>query len=137
MCRSRTEFATRLIAAGAAIAALGTSLGGCSDIYFDRRDTIALGAGDAIAANEAQQVVDPWPPYSGNPNVTFNGQRMQAAIERYRQGKVVQAADSQAAVTNSSAQAVTQISIGGNSAPSTSTAAPAGDPGATATTTGQ
>jgi len=127
----------RLIAAGAAIAALGVSLGGCSDLYFDRRETITLGAGDAIAANEAQQVVDPWPPYSGNPNIAFNGQRMQAAIERYRQGKVVQAADSQAAVTNSSAQAVTQISIGGSAAPSTSTAAPTGDPGATAPTTGQ
>jgi hypothetical protein len=136
MCRPRTEFAARLLAAGAAIAALGTALGGCSDLYFDRRDQIALGAGDAIAANEAQQVIDPWPPHSGNPNIAFNGQRMQAAIERYRQGKVVQAADSQAAVTNSSAQAVTQISIGGSSASPTTTAATSGESGAT-TTPGQ
>ena len=33
-------------------ALLGALLAGCSDIYFDRRDTIALGAGDAIAANQ-------------------------------------------------------------------------------------
>ena len=50
MCRPRTERAPR--ASIAAAAALGALLAGCSDIYYDRRDTIALGAGDAVAANQ-------------------------------------------------------------------------------------
>ena len=40
--------------AGARIAAALVArrpLAGCSDIYFDRRETIALGADDAVAAN--------------------------------------------------------------------------------------
>jgi hypothetical protein len=42
--------------------AAGTMLAGCPDIYFDRRETVALGACDHIAADEAAQVIDPWPP---------------------------------------------------------------------------
>ena len=30
---------------------LGFLLGGCSDIYFDRRDPSSLAAGDAVAIN--------------------------------------------------------------------------------------
>jgi len=36
------------------------------------------------------QTNDPWPPRSGDPNIAFNGQKMQIAIERYRIDKVVQ-----------------------------------------------
>ncbi len=64
------------------------SLAPCSPaapiIYFDRRETIALGAGDAVAANAIEQTNDPWPRNSGNRNLTFNGQRMQRAVECYR-----------------------------------------------------
>ena len=77
----------------AATVMLGALLGGCSDIYFDRRETIALGAGDAVAANQVEQMVDPWPPYSGNRNLTFNGERMQRAVECYRIDKVTQPVD--------------------------------------------
>jgi len=73
---------------------LGALLAGCSsDIYFDRRETVALGAGDAVAANQVEQMVDPWPPYSSNKNLTFNGERMQRAVECYRADKVTQPAD--------------------------------------------
>ena len=41
----------------------------------------------SIAANAAEQTIDPWPPYSGNTNIAFNGQKMQSAIERYRPTK--------------------------------------------------
>ena len=34
-------------------------LAGCSDIYFDRRETIVPSAGDAVAANKVTQMVDP------------------------------------------------------------------------------
>jgi hypothetical protein len=77
----------------AATVMLGALLAGCSDIYFDRRDAIALGAGDAVAANQVEQMVDPWPPNSSNKNLTFNGERMQRAVECYRIDKVTQPVD--------------------------------------------
>ena len=69
---------------------LAAALAGCSDLYYARRDTIALSGGDAVAANAAEQIADPWPRYSGNTNIAFNGQKMQTAIERYRTDKVTQ-----------------------------------------------
>ncbi len=72
---------------------LATLLAGCSDLYYDRRDTIVLSGGDAVAANAAEQMVDPWPPHSGNTNIAFNGERMQRAVECYRADKVTQPAD--------------------------------------------
>jgi hypothetical protein len=74
----------RVIAAAAAAAAIGSMLGGCSDLYTDRRDTVSLSGGDAVAANQVAQMVDPWPPHSGNTNIAFNGERMQRAVECYR-----------------------------------------------------
>ena len=65
-------------------------LGGCSDIYFDRRETIALGADDHLQTNKVEEMVDPWPRYVGNKNIAFNGERMQAAVERYRRHEVIQ-----------------------------------------------
>jgi hypothetical protein len=128
MCRLRTKrSAARLARPLAAAIALGTMLAGCSDMYFDRRDPVALGAGDAIAANEAMQTIDPWPPYSGNTNIAANGQRMQAAAERYRTDKVVPPVDPMApsapviaAQSNSQTQASTANGPSGTSStPST------------------
>jgi hypothetical protein len=73
--------------------ALGTLLAGCSDLYLDRNGTVTLGAGDAVAANEVEQMVDPWPPHSNNKNLTFNGERMQRAVECYRKNRVTPPAD--------------------------------------------
>ncbi|MDE2285802.1 MAG: hypothetical protein KGK33_14420 [Hyphomicrobiales bacterium] len=87
---------TKLRAGAIGAAAIaGAMLAGCSDpgLYLDRRDTIALSAGDAIEANKAVQVVDPWPAYSGNTNIAFNGQRMQSAVERYRTNLVTPPVD--------------------------------------------
>jgi hypothetical protein len=84
MCQSKTKPTGRVIAATVAGAALGAMLGGCSDLYMDRRDPIHLSAGDGIAANVAMQTNDPWPAHSGNTNLAFNGQKMQTAVERYR-----------------------------------------------------
>jgi hypothetical protein len=77
----------------ALIVAAGTMLAGCSDIYFDRRETIALGADDHAAADAVVQMIDPWPPHVGNRNIAFNGQKMQSAIERYRTNKVIPPVD--------------------------------------------
>ena len=72
------------------LACLAAMLAGCSDIYFDRRETIALGADDHIASNEVEQMVDPWPRDVGKRNIAFNGARMQGGVERYRRHEVVQ-----------------------------------------------
>ena len=90
MSRPGTNGAGRVVAA---VVMLGALLAGCSDIYFDRREAIALGAGDAVAANQVEQMVDPWPPHSSNKNLTFNGERMQRAVECYRIDKVTQPVD--------------------------------------------
>ncbi len=84
MCRPTERFARTIAVA----VTLGTTLTGCSDLYYDRRDTIALSGGNAVAANEIAQMVDPWPPHSGNTNIATNGQKMQSAVERYRTNKV-------------------------------------------------
>lgn len=63
-------------------------LGGCSDIYYDHRDTVSLGAGDAVATNIATQTVDFWPREAGRRDIVSDGQKMQSAVERYRTNKV-------------------------------------------------
>ena len=103
--KQKKQGVVRTIAASTMLAA---ALAGCSDIYYARRDTIALSAGDAIAANGAEQTVDPWPPHSGNTNIAFNGQKMQLAIERYRLDKVTQPIDSTSLQGGSQAPAQTQ-----------------------------
>ena len=121
----------RLIAAAIAGIALGTMLGGCSDIYYDRRDTIALGAGDAIAANEVAQMVDPWPAQSGNTNIAVNGQRMQSAVERYRTNMVTQPGDPMTLQVANQSPPTAQPSTSSSNTP----APPSIAPGATTTTT--
>jgi hypothetical protein len=61
---------------------------GCSDIYYDRRDTVSLNACDAVATNIATHTVDVWPIVAGERNITSNGEKMQSAVERYRTNKV-------------------------------------------------
>ena len=85
MSPPRIKGASRAIAAAVALGAL---LAGCSDIYLDRRETVALGADDAVASNMVEQMVDPWPRHSNNNNIAFNGERMQRAIECYRKEQV-------------------------------------------------
>ena len=79
--RSATKVAAALL--------LGASLAGCSDIYYDRRETVALHAGDAMATNRVTHTIDPWSRASANRNIAFNGEKMQTAAERYRTGRVI------------------------------------------------
>jgi hypothetical protein len=71
-----------------AVVTLGAFLAGCSEFYWDRRETIALGANDAVEADKVVHMVDPWPRHSANNNIAFNGERQQAAYQRYRQNHV-------------------------------------------------
>jgi hypothetical protein len=84
-CPSNTK-ATSIVLA---VLAMSSALPGCSDIYFDRRETVVPYAGDAKAINQATMMVDPWPRYSANRNIAFNGERMQGAVERYRTHNII------------------------------------------------
>lgn len=77
----------RLVRSIVAAATAGVLLSGCSDIYFDRRETLTFHAGDAVATNIAIQTIDPWPKVAGIRNIEHDGTRMQKAAERYRTGK--------------------------------------------------
>lgn len=68
--------------------ALLTVLSGCSDLYYDRRETVSRHGGDAAEANKVAQVLDPWPAAAANRKIETDGERMQRAIERYRTHKV-------------------------------------------------
>jgi hypothetical protein len=54
--------------------------------YFERKDTIVSGAGDARDVNAATHIIDPWPRYVGNRRIPANGDRMARAVKRYREG---------------------------------------------------
>ena len=56
--------------------------------WFERRDTVTLQVGDAVAANQAMQMRDPWPPYVANRHIQFNGVVMDRAIDQYKAGTV-------------------------------------------------
>ena len=71
-----------------ALAAVLATLAGCSE-YLDRRDTIALSSGNAVASDRVTHMVDPWPRDSANRDIAFNGAKLETAIERYRTNKVI------------------------------------------------
>lgn len=139
MYRSRTERKSampttqtaRLTASAVAVATLGVMLGGCSDLYFDRRDTIVLGGGDAVAADQVMQMNDPWPPQSGNTAIATNGQRMQSGIERYRTNVVTQPVDPMQLQVANQAPPTAQTNSSSNNPPPVPSIAP----GTTTTTT--
>ena len=71
-----------------ALAAVFATLAGCSE-YLDRRDAIALSGGNAVYTDRVTHMVDPWPRDSANREIAFNGDKMQTAVERYRNNKVI------------------------------------------------
>jgi hypothetical protein len=52
--------------------------------YFERREGVSVGAGNAKSINSATHIIDPWPRNVGNTRIPGDGQRMTGAIERYR-----------------------------------------------------
>ena len=65
-----------------ALAGLLGTLAGCSE-YLDRRDTVALSAGDAVATNKVTQMVDPWPrapPTATSPSTASGWRRAVEAL---------------------------------------------------------
>ena len=75
-------------ARGVVVVAVAAGLAGCSE-YLDRRDGLSVQSGNAIESNKVSQMVDPWPRYSSDRNIAFNGPVMESAVERYRTGRVI------------------------------------------------
>jgi hypothetical protein len=80
----RTNFLKPLASA----AVLSMTLAACSDIYYDRRDSIHLSANNANATNIAVQTIDPWPRHAAHREILTSGEKIQPAIQRYKEGKV-------------------------------------------------
>jgi hypothetical protein len=102
------------------VALFGALLGGCSEYYFDRRDTVSLHSGEAMAANRVTHMIDPWPPASGRRNIAYNGEKAAVAAERYRTGRIippVNATTSSAAYTQAQQQAQSTANTQASSAP--------------------
>ena len=87
----------------AAAVLLGSLLAGCSDIYYDRRETVSFAAGEASATALATQTIDPWPPASANRASLANGERVAGAIARYRTGRIIQPQGTSSSSTYASA----------------------------------
>lgn len=66
---------------------LAASTSGCTSQYVERRETLALHAGNAAAANRAIHTIDPWPAAAARTDIEFSGRRIVDAIERYEAGK--------------------------------------------------
>jgi hypothetical protein len=116
--RSRIEPVRPLVGATLVLVVLaGAMLAGCSDVYFDRRETIALSADNAGATDRAEQMIDPWPRDVGRRNIAFNGEKMQTAVERYRTGKALPPVN---VTTSSAAYQAAEQAAAASVAPSTS-----------------
>jgi hypothetical protein len=80
--------------------------------YFQRKDTVTLGAGNATSVNSATHVIDPWPRNVGNTRIPGNGERMAGAVERYRDVSKLPRAPKPIAVGSGSATTNVQVTGG-------------------------
>jgi hypothetical protein len=55
--------------------------------FTERKDGIALSAGDAVASNAAVQIPTPWPRDSNDTTIAMDGERIARAVARYREGE--------------------------------------------------
>ncbi|HEX5507783.1 MAG TPA: hypothetical protein VFX37_04700 [Pseudolabrys sp.] len=95
---------------------LGGLLCACSQ-YLDRRVTVAPSSGDAIETNKVTQIIDPWPPSSANRHIAYSGQRMQSAVQRYRDNKVTPPVGIGTSATYAPAQSQSSSGGGSNTTP--------------------
>jgi hypothetical protein len=71
----------RLACLAAALAGVA-ALSGCHDAYIARRDGVTFQAGDAVAANKAIHIIDPWPASAASARLPASGSQAVSAIER-------------------------------------------------------
>ncbi len=68
-------------------AAVALALSGCSNQYFERKDTVTFSAGDAVAWNNAQMIPDPAPRSAYDTNIVTPGETAARAGNDYAQGR--------------------------------------------------
>lgn len=99
---------------GATIAVIGSALpllAGCYESdYYAQRDTITLGAGDAVATNQASQTIDPWPPHAKDTDIDLEGPRAVVAVDAYQSNTSIepQGLPNSVDLTTSAGQSLTQ-----------------------------
>jgi hypothetical protein len=76
-----------------ALTVIASTVAGCNvALPFDdpyeqnvaRSQSITLSAGNAPKSNEAIQVIDPWPRYVYDTHIPGDGERLAAAVDRYK-----------------------------------------------------
>ena len=92
------------------VAGAGLACTACQDYYLARRDTLTLGSGEAVQANAAMHVIDPWPSHAMRVDPDTDGARAARAVERYRNP-----------VSGTGVGILPPIPIGASGVPSTST----------------
>ena len=65
-----------------AILAGSSLLSGCAD-YLNNRDTVTLGAGNAVEANLGIHTVNPFPAFANNTDINIESEKVQQAYGRY------------------------------------------------------
>ena len=60
---------------------------GCAD-YMNYRDTITFGAGNAMEANKAIHIEDPFPPEAQRTRIASDGKVIRRAVTQYQNGGV-------------------------------------------------
>lgn len=70
-----------------AILILGAAslMSGCAD-YMNHRDTITFGLGNAVEANKAIQIQDPFPRVAQNTHIAADGKVIQKTMRSYNGG---------------------------------------------------
>jgi hypothetical protein len=81
---SKTRFHARILAGPMVICCLALPWDDPFAQYFERKNGVTLGAGNAKSINSATHIIDPWPRNVGNTRIPGDGQRMSGAVERYR-----------------------------------------------------
>ncbi|MBX5065247.1 hypothetical protein [Rhizobium lentis] len=58
---------------------------GCAD-YMNHRDTITFGAGNAVEANKAIHIEDPFPPEAQRTHIASDGKVIRRVVTQYQNG---------------------------------------------------
>ena len=64
--------------------------GGCAD-YMNNRDSVTLGVGNAMLANQGIHTIDPFPPNAKNTDIDGDGRAVEQLQRIYRGGPIVAA----------------------------------------------
>jgi len=87
-----SRFGKLTLKAATLLAVVSTvTLSACyDDSYYARRDSVTLGAGDAVHVNKVTHTIDPWPSHAQNDKIDPDAKRMGLAIQRYQQNRSIE-----------------------------------------------